>query len=70
MKSDGFSFVKVNSAYHMQAAVLKGPISVSIEADTTYFYSYQSGILNDTVACGTNLDHAVVIVGYSSHDVP
>jgi C1A family cysteine protease len=39
------------------------PEVVAIEADTRYFQSYSSGIL-DAAACGTNLDHAVEIVGY------
>jgi len=39
------------------------PVVIAIETDTRYFKSYSSGIL-DSVSCGTNLDHAVEIVGY------
>ena len=49
----------------MQTAVALKPNSVAIEADTTYFQSYTSGIMSGT-ACGTSLDHAVVIVGYGT----
>jgi C1A family cysteine protease len=50
----------------MQAAIMKAPISVAIEADTYYFQTYESGVLTNATACGTSLDHAVTIVGYSS----
>jgi C1A family cysteine protease len=36
---------------------------VTIEADTSVFQGYKSGILN-SAACGTNLDHAFTAVGY------
>jgi len=42
------------------------PISIAIEADQAIFQDYRSGVLNGT-ACGTNLDHGVLIVGYD-HD--
>jgi len=47
----------------LKMAVSMQPVVVAIEADTRYFQSYSSGIL-DAAACGTNLDHAVEIVGY------
>jgi len=50
----------------MQNAVAIKPVSVAIEADTYYFQSYSGGILSNAAACGTNLDHAVVIVGYGT----
>ncbi len=37
VKANGFSLVMPNSPFEMQAAVMKGPISVSIEADSLYF---------------------------------
>jgi C1A family cysteine protease len=45
-------------------AVVQQPVVIAIEADTRYFQSYSSGILTDSIQCGTNLDHAVEIVGY------
>lgn len=46
----------------MMVALVKQPISVGIEADTQTFQFYSSGILTDS--CGTNIDHAVLLVGY------
>jgi cathepsin L len=51
----------------LMAAVAKQPVVIAIEADTRYFQSYSGGIL-DSTACGTNLDHAVEIVGYGSEN--
>jgi len=47
-------------------AIQNGPISIAIEADQSVFQDYQTGVLSSS-ACGTNLDHGVLIVGYG-HD--
>lgn len=47
----------------LKEAVSRQPVSVAIEADSRYFQSYADGVL-DSVNCGTNLDHGVLIVGY------
>merc|ERR1711971_596827 len=47
----------------LEAAVARQPISVAIEADQRVFQLYKSGVLGDD-ACGQNLDHAVLAVGY------
>ena len=49
----------------VQAAVAKVPVSVAIEADKPAFQHYKSGILTGS-ACGTKLDHGVLVVGYGS----
>merc|ERR1712032_1181045 len=49
----------------LQAAVSKQPVSVAIEADKSAFQLYSGGIL-DNSACGTNLDHGVLVVGYGT----
>ena len=46
-----------------EAVALYGPVSVSIEADQSYFQLYTGGIITDK-RCGTNLDHGVLVVGY------
>jgi len=42
-------------------------VSVTIEADTTVFQHYKSGVITSD-SCGTSLDHAVVAVGYGVED--
>lgn len=61
------SDVKPNDQVSLKGAVAKQPVSIAIEADTRYFQSYSGGIL-DSVECGTNLDHAVEIVGYGTEN--
>ena len=51
----------------LKTAVAIGPVSIAIEADKSVFQSYSSGIL-DSSACGTNLDHGVLVVGYGADD--
>jgi C1A family cysteine protease len=61
----GFKDVTPNSPSQLQAAVALGPVSVAIEADTSVFQSYSSGIISST-GCGTQLDHGVLVVGYGT----
>lgn len=55
--------VKANDQISLKGAVSMQPVSIAIEADTKYFQSYSGGIL-DSTACGTALDHGVLVVGY------
>merc|ERR1712176_1700211 len=48
---------------HLETFVAKGPVSVGIEADTKAFQLYTGGVLTDD-ACGQQVDHAVLVVGY------
>lgn len=57
-----------NDKVALQNAVYQQPIAVAIEADTMYFQTYTSGVLTDAVACGTNLDHAVLAVGFGQEN--
>lgn len=59
--------VAPNDQVSLMAAVYTQPVVIAIEADTRYFQSYSGGIL-DSPSCGTNLDHAVEIVGYGSEN--
>ena len=65
MNVTSYGNVTADSVTQMQAALAKQPLAVSIEADTRVFQSYSSGVLNNT-ACGTNLDHAVLTVGWGT----
>ena len=48
-------------------AVANQPVSVAIQADTRVFQTYSSGVITGD-ACGTNLDHGVLTVGYGNED--
>lgn len=46
------------------SAVQAQPVSAYIEADQYSFQAYTSGVL--TGSCGTNVDHAVLVVGFGT----
>lgn len=56
--------VQPNSDTAMMTALASQPVSVAIEADQRDFQLYSSGVF--TASCGTNLDHGVALVGYST----
>lgn len=60
--------VTPNSELQLTYAVSKGPVSVAIEADTKAFQLYKSGVFDDAAACGTTLDHGVLVAGYGSEN--
>ena len=71
-KSAGLAIAKGDVTTHtdveqtelaLEAAVAQQPVSVAIEADQPVFQHYTSGILTND-ACGENLDHGVLAVGY------
>ena len=59
----GVQGVAANNKNALLTAIAGAPVSVAIEADTFVFQFYSGGVLNSQ-ACGTNLDHGVVAVGY------
>lgn len=61
---DHFTDVKPSSDEDMMAALSKRPVSIAIEADQREFQLYKSGVF--TGACGTTLDHGVLVTGYGS----
>ena len=56
--------VAANNVTALLDAVTLGPVSVAIEADTTSFQLYSSGVYSNT-GCGTALDHGVLVVGFN-----
>lgn len=64
-KITGFTDVPAYSAKALMAALDKQPVAVAIQADSYVFQSYKSGVISGS-ACGTNLNHGVVAVGYSN----
>jgi len=59
-----YTDVTKNSDSALMSALNKQPVSVAIEADQAAFQLYKSGVF--TAACGTNLDHGVLAVGYGT----
>lgn len=64
-KISSFTDVPANNEQALLQAVSKNPVSVAIEADQEAFQFYSGGVFN--AACGTQLDHGVLVVGYG-HD--
>jgi len=54
-----------NQPAQLQAFLATGPVSIAIEADKTAFQSYTSGVLSGS-ACGTQMDHGVLTVGWGN----
>lgn len=51
----------------LRRAVAQQPVAIAIQADQFVFQHYTGGIITDA-SCGTELDHAVLIVGYGTED--
>jgi C1A family cysteine protease len=62
----GFIDIPSSSDEEMKNALSMQPVSIAIEADQKEFQLYKSGVF--TGACGTNLDHGVLAVGYGTLD--
>jgi C1A family cysteine protease len=60
----GFKDVPQNSEVALMTAVVQQPVSVAVEADQSSFQFYSGGVM--TKACGTSLDHGVLLVGYGT----
>lgn len=56
--------VPVNSETALMTAIAQQPVSVAVEADQSVFQFYSGGVMDS--ACGTQLDHGVLAVGYGT----
>ena len=59
-----YTKVAVNDYVALQTAIAQQPISILIDAESSYFQSYTSGVLTNAFLCGTVMDHAVLATGY------
>jgi C1A family cysteine protease len=63
----GHTDVTPKSESDMMKAVAQQPVSIAIEADKQCFQFYSGGVLTGaSCACGTQLDHGVLTVGYGT----
>ena len=60
----GFKDVPTNSETALLTAIAQQPVSVAVEADQSVFQFYSGGVMDS--ACGTQLDHGVLAVGYGT----
>ncbi|XP_015884935.3 low-temperature-induced cysteine proteinase [Ziziphus jujuba] len=63
---DGYTDVPENNEKQLLQAVATQPVSVGISGGERAFQLYSKGIFSGP--CSTNLDHAVLIVGYGSEN--
>jgi len=52
----------------MKDILMEQPLTVALDAAGAAFQFYQRGIVRATEPCGTSMNHAVVIVGFSEID--
>ena len=55
------------SESQLLAAIAQGPVSVTLDAESTYYRNYSSGVIT-SADCGTKLDHANTAVGYGTEN--
>jgi C1A family cysteine protease len=60
-----YADVTPNTPSQLKAALATGPVSVAIEADKAAFQQYTGGVITGS-ACGTQLDHGVLAVGWGT----
>lgn len=61
-RTQSYASVPQGDMNQLAAAVSKQPVSVAVDASSWQFYS--GGIYTN---CGTNLDHGVLLIGYTSN---
>jgi hypothetical protein len=64
-KISSYQDVTPNNENALMQALVKNPVSVAVEADTSVFQFYHSGVL-DNKGCGTNLDHGITLTAWGT----
>ena len=57
-----------DSVTDVKAKVMKQPLTVAVDAGSSTFQFYRSGVIKEADGCGTSLNHAIVMVGYTDED--
>jgi C1A family cysteine protease len=65
VSASSYMNVPANSELALTTFIALQPVSVAVEADQSSFQFYSGGVM--TKACGTNLDHAALAVGYGTN---
>lgn len=60
-----YTNVVSKSTAALETALAKGPVSVAVNAGSSIFQFYKSGVIAST-SCGTSLNHGVTAVGYGT----
>ncbi|MCO5576332.1 hypothetical protein L7F22_030141 [Adiantum nelumboides] len=63
---DGYKDVQPNNENALTCAVAQQPVSVAINANSRDFQLYAGGIFNSCSDARSDIDHAVLVVGYGS----
>lgn len=61
----GYSYIAQNDPNAMLQALQYGPVTAAVASSSYIFQFYSSGVLTDE-ACGTGINHAILIVGYGT----
>lgn len=72
-RGDTWGIERQMSVDQILAQLRKGPLNVAINAQTLDFQFYRSGVLDATANCPgeyADVNHSVVLVGYSEQTVP
>ena len=65
VKTTGMFVVRKHDVNQLKAALLKGPVAVSVDADNSIFKLYFRGTITSK-DCGSTVGHTVTAVGYST----
>ena len=64
----GYVQIPTSESALLEAVTTIGPISVAIDASHSSYQLYHSGVYYEPLCSSSNLDHAVLVVGYGTQD--